>query len=79
MTAEQRANKKRLAKESNERIAKAQAETQAVVDKGFCPICGAKVKRNLSLHGWFQCEQLGAVGFRKDAEKESCSWQGFTA
>ncbi len=63
---------------SNDRIAAAHAETKAVVASGRCPVCGGKPKRNLSLTGWWQCEQLGAEGFRKDATKPSCSWQGFT-
>lgn len=65
-------------KASKERIAKAQAETRAVVAAGCCPQCGAKVKRNLSLTGWWQCEQYGSAGFRKDDSKPACSWQGFT-
>lgn len=76
--AQKRANTIRLRKEANERIAKAQAATQAVVASGACPECGAKVKRNLSLTGWYQCEQLGAEQFRKDSSKPACSWQGFT-
>lgn len=61
------------------RIAKAKAEVQAVVAAGYCPRCGAAVKRNLSLTGWWQCEQLGAEGFRKDPNKPSCNWQGFVS
>lgn len=61
------------------RIEKAKAEVRAVVATGRCPICGAAVKRNLSLTGWWQCEQLGAVGFRADPNKPSCNWQGFTS
>ena len=36
------------------------------------------LRRNLSMAGWWQCAQLGAVGFRADASRPSCSWQGFT-
>ena len=64
---------------SQERIAKAQADTLAVVQSGVCPQCGGKPKRNMSIRGWWQCEQLGAVGFRKDPNRPSCDWQGFTA
>jgi hypothetical protein len=63
---------------SNARIEAAHEATRQVVKSGICPDCGGKVKRNLSLTGWWQCEQLGAVGFRKDASKPSCNWQGFT-
>ena len=65
-------------KASQERIKAAQTETQKIVSLGVCPTCGAGLRRNLSIAGWWQCEQLGAEGFRKDASKPSCSWQGFT-
>lgn len=68
----------RLRKESDERIAKAQAETRAVVSAGKCPCCGSKVVRNLSLTGWWQCEQYGSEQFRARPEEDPCSWQGFT-
>lgn len=74
MTNEQRARNK----ERKARIEAAQAETRAVVATGKCPTCSAGLRQNLSITGWWQCEQLGAEGFRKDATKPSCSWQGFT-
>lgn len=61
-----------------ERIEAARAETRRVVATGTCPFCGARVRRNWSLTGWWQCEQLGADTHRKDPTKPSCSWQGFT-
>jgi hypothetical protein len=76
MTARQ--EKMAARKASMERIAKAQAETRAVVATGKCPCCGESLKRNLSITGWWQCAQLGAEGFRKDSSKPACSWQGFT-
>lgn len=63
---------------SNDRIKAAHEATKAVVASGKCPTCGGGLRRNLSLTGWWQCEQLGAEGFRKDASKPSCNWQGFT-
>ena len=54
------------------------AEVRLAFIKG-CPLCGATIKRNLSMTGWYQCSQLGAVGFRADAEKPSCSWQTFVS
>ena len=54
------------------------AETLTVVVSGVCPQCGSRVKRNLSLTGWYQCSQYGADGFRADSTKPQCSWQGFT-
>jgi hypothetical protein len=55
-----------------------QQEARAIVNAGKCPQCSAGLRRNLSLAGWWQCEQYGAVGFRKDSSKPSCSWQTFT-
>ena len=60
------------------RMDKVFAEASAIVSTGLCPTCGAKLKANLSLTGWWQCEQLGAESFRKDASKPSCSFQTFT-
>lgn len=54
------------------------AEAIAQVQTGKCPQCGACLRRNSSMTGWYQCEQYGAPGFRKDAAKPSCSWQTFT-
>lgn len=54
------------------------AEAIAQVQSGKCPQCGSGIRRNLSLAGWYQCDQYGAPGFRKDASKPSCSWQTFT-
>ena len=48
-----------------------------IVAKGVCPDCGRGLKRNLALTGWWQCEQFGAVGFRKDSESPSCNFQTF--
>lgn len=53
------------------------AEARAIVATGKCPICGRAIRRNLSLTGWWQCSQLGAVGFRADANQPSCNWQIF--
>lgn len=54
------------------------AKAQAVVATGKCPQCGAGLCRNLSMAGWWQCEQYGSEDFRKDPTKPSCSWQAFT-
>lgn len=73
-----RREKKRLRVEREARILEAQAETQAIVDLGVCPRCSCSLVRNYALSGWWQCSQFGAAGFRKDANKPGCSWQGFT-
>ena len=54
------------------------AEAIAVVSSNCCPQCGSGIRRNLALTGWYQCEQYGAEGFRKDSTKPSCSFQTFT-
>ena len=78
MSLTTRQEKRQAEQESAARIQKARAETAAVVASGKCPVCGARLRQNLSITGWWQCSQLGAVGFRADALKPSCSWQGFT-
>lgn len=63
---------------ANTRMAAVRLATTIAVGLNKCPTCGRPLRRNLSLAGWYQCEQFGAVGFRKDAAKPSCDWQGFT-
>ena len=58
--------------------AEAHAAIQAIVTTGKCPDCGRPLRRNNSMTGWWQCSQLGAVGFRADPNQPSCNWQGFT-
>lgn len=53
-------------------------EIAAIAETGKCPTCGRPLRRNLSLSGWWQCSQLGAVTHRADATQPSCDWQGFT-
>jgi len=50
-----------------------------IVATGNCPVCGAAIRRNLSLAGWWQCSQYGADGFRADSSKPACHWQTFTS
>lgn len=54
------------------------AAARAIVATNCCPDCGRKLRRNLSLTGWWQCSQYGAVGFRDDASQPSCNFQTFT-
>jgi len=79
MTKQERAARKQASVESAARIAAHHAETQAVVTSGRCPVCGAGLRRNLALTGWWQCEQFGSDGFRKNSALPACGWQGFTA
>ena len=64
--------------ESKARIEAGQAEMRTHVARGTCPDCGAAIKRNLSMTGWYQCSQFGAEGFRADSSKPACNFQGFT-
>lgn len=66
-------------KASSARMVEAQAKTAEIVATGKCPMCKSGLRRNLAITGWWQCEQLGSVGFRKDASRPACTWQGFTA
>ena len=78
MTAAERKQRKAERQASIERMEAAKAATRVVVSSGKCPQCGATLRRNLALAGWWQCSQYGADGFRADSSKPSCSWQGFT-
>ena len=85
MTAEQkearkaeRATMRAQFAESAKRIEAAKAAFRVHVARGKCPTCGGALRRNLSLAGWWQCEQLGAATFRKDPARPSCDFQGFT-
>jgi hypothetical protein len=73
-----RAEKIAQNKASAARMLAARAAALAVVATGKCPNCRAKLRRNSSIAGWWQCSQLGAVGFRADPALPSCDWQGFT-
>lgn len=74
-----RSEKAAARKAAQERIDKTQAAARLIVQTGKCPDCGAPLRRNMSMSGWWQCEQLGAVGWRKDSSKPACSFQCFTA
>ena len=53
-------------------------KARAIVATGKCPTCGAALRRNLALAGWWQCSQYGAEGFRADSSKPACNFQTFT-
>lgn len=70
---------KRADREAGRKIREARfAEARRIVGAGRCPLCGRPLRRNLSLAGWYQCEQFGAEGFRKDPAAPSCPFQTFT-
>jgi len=78
MTLEERRERAAQRKAIAERLASCQEETRVIVRSGRCPQCGAGLRNNLAITGWWQCEQYGSEGFRKDSSKPKCSWQGFT-
>ncbi len=53
------------------------AAAAPIIASGKCPKCSRKLRRNLSLAGWFQCGQFGAEQFRTDASQPSCNFQIF--
>ena len=59
---------------SKEREDKRNEENRAILATGVCPKCGSALKRNLSLTGWWQCEQFGSVGFRARDNDPQCSF-----
>jgi hypothetical protein len=58
-----------------EKTAARNAEYRAILANGSCPKCGSALRRNLSISGWWQCEQLGAENFRARPSEPSCSFQ----
>jgi hypothetical protein len=56
------------------------AEAKRIVATGKCPDCGARLRRNNSMAGWWQCGRLGAPGFKlpEYEGKGDCSFQCFT-
>ena len=58
--------------------ARQHAEAKRIVVTGKCPQCGHALKRNLSLTGWWQCEQYGADTHRAFPDLPACSFQTFT-
>jgi hypothetical protein len=73
--------KRRMTPEEKARQARIQAaheEAAKALRDNRCPICGETVRINSSLSGWVQCSQFGAPQFRKDPNRPSCNWQGFT-
>ena len=58
-----------------ERTVARKVEAYKIVKSGICPYCGSFLRNNLSISGWWQCEQFGAESFRKDSTKPACSFQ----
>lgn len=62
------------------RMATLIAEARKVVATGTCPQCGSRLRRNLSLAGWWQCGRLGADTHREPEFRgqPTCNFQTFT-
>jgi len=58
-----------------EKVAARNAEYRTILATGTCPKCGSALRRNLSISGWYQCEQYGSVGFRARDNDAQCSFQ----
>ncbi len=63
---------------SKARMEAAYVEARSIVATGKCPRCGSALKRNLSLLGWWQCEQFGAVTHRKRPNDPQCGFDCMT-
>lgn len=63
-----------------DRMAQVHAEARAIVATGVCPDCGTALRRNLGLHGWWQCDAYGHPDFRRpeNRQKPDCAFQCFT-
>ena len=79
VTTTERAAKRAEREAQRARIEAGHAEARRIVATGRCPYCGSALRRNLSLSGWWQCEQLGAVTHRARPKDPPCDWQGFTS
>lgn len=51
------------------------AKSIEIVNTGKCPDCGAPLRYNNAITGWWQCSQYGADGYRADSSKPACSFQ----
>lgn len=76
---------RRMSKYSNEcrrchdeKMDRLQAEARKIVATGICPRCGSELRRNLSIIGWWQCEQFGAETHRARPQDPACNFQTFT-
>ena len=76
--AQKAAETRKQNQETKARLEAIQAGIRAIVAGGKCPDCGSALRRNLSLAGWYQCEQYGAENFRARSSDAACGWQGFT-
>ena len=59
----------------NKAIREHNEEYNKHVQTGICPTCGSKLIRNLSLTGWYQCEQVGAETHRARPQDAPCNFQ----
>jgi len=62
------------------RMRAAKEEANKIVSTGVCPECGAKLRSNTSLTGWWQCGRFGRDSFRLPEYRgqKDCGFQCFT-
>ena len=65
---------------SKARIETAISEAREIVKKGVCPHCGARLRYNSAIAGWWQCGRYGVDQFRDPEYRghPDCSFQCFT-
>lgn len=73
-----KSNRTTRANDATSHMAASNLEAADALKHNRCPTCAGPVRSNLALTGWVQCAQFGAVGFRADANRPACNWQGFT-
>ena len=78
LTKEERAARKAEAARHAEKMTAIRAEARRVVATGKCPQCERKLRRNMSMTGWWQCSQFGSEMFRAEPTNPPCSFQCFT-
>ena len=53
-----------MAKKKVNKLDEIREANKAIVATGKCPQCSAKLVRNITISGWYQCSAYGEPGFR---------------
>ena len=67
-------------KEHRARMNVLHEQNRRIVSIGVCPDCGARLRRNNSIAGWWECGRRGLDRFREPEYRgqPDCNFQCFT-